>query len=252
MSTPIIPPLTARANLRWAVVRPTLERLAPKDILELGCGQGAVGARLAQFGDYTGVEPDESSWQTATERIAPAGGTVLHGDHHKVPEGAEFDLVCAFEVLEHIADDRGTLADWVRFVRPGGKLMVSVPADQHRFGPSDELVGHYRRYSTEGLTDLLTSVGCTDIAIRRYGWPVGYALEAVSNRVSAKKLAEPAAPVSEIAEERSATSGRYLQPKKNLAGQVLRWGMAPFTKIQEMAPTRGIGLLAVAARPERP
>lgn len=250
MSTPITPPLTARANLRWAVVRPTLERLAPTDILELGCGQGSMGARLARFGAYTGAEPDEASWQVARDRIEPVGGTVLHGDHHKVPEGAEFDLVCAFEVLEHIADDRGTLADWAQFVRPGGRLMVSVPADQHRFGPSDELVGHYRRYSEENLTELLTAVGCTDIAVRRYGWPVGYALEAASNRVSARKLATPAAPVSEVAEERSATSGRFLQPKKNLAGQVLRWGMAPFTKVQELAPHRGIGLLAVAKGPK--
>ncbi|TQS45560.1 class I SAM-dependent methyltransferase [Cryptosporangium phraense] len=240
------PPLTARANLRWAVVRPTLERLAPKTILELGCGQGAVGARLAQLATYTGVEPDESSWQTASSRI---DGTVLHGDHHKVPEGAEFDLVCAFEVLEHIADDKDVLADWVQFVKPGGKLMVSVPADQHRFGPSDELVGHYRRYSAEQLTELLTSVGCTDVAVRRYGWPVGYALEAVSNRVSAKKLEQPAAPVSDVIEERGATSGRFLQPKK-AAGQVLKLGMAPFTLIQELAPSKGIGLLAVATGPK--
>jgi SAM-dependent methyltransferase len=250
MSTPVTPPLTARANLRWAVVRPTLERLAPTSILELGCGQGAMGARLAQLATYTGVEPDESSWKVASERITPTGGTVLHGDHHKVPDGADFDVVCAFEVLEHISDDRGTLAEWVQFIRPGGKLVVSVPADQHRFGPSDELVGHYRRYSTDGLTELLTAVGCTDIAVRRYGWPVGYALEAVSNRVSAKKLATPAAPASEVAEERSATSGRYLQPKKNVAGQALRWGMAPFTKIQELAPTKGIGLVAVATGPK--
>ncbi|MFI5959991.1 class I SAM-dependent methyltransferase [Cryptosporangium sp. NPDC051539] len=246
MSSPITPPLTARANLRWAVVRPTLERLAPTSILELGCGQGAVGARLAQYATYTGVEPDESSWQTASSRIS---GTVLHGDHHKVPEGAEYGLVCAFEVLEHIADDRGTLAEWVQFIQPGGKLMVSVPADQHRFGPSDELVGHYRRYSADDLEALLTSVGCTDVAIRRYGWPVGYALEAVSNRVSAKKLAEPAAPVSEVIEERGATSGRFLQPKK-AAGQVLKLGMAPFTLIQELAPSKGIGLLAVATGPK--
>jgi SAM-dependent methyltransferase len=249
MTQPITPPLTARANLRWAVVRPTLERLAPRSILELGCGQGAVGARLAQLAAYTGVEPDEASWAVARDRVAPTGGVVLHGDHHKIPEGSEFDLVCAFEVLEHIADDQATLADWVQFIRPGGRLMVSVPADQHRFGPSDELVGHYRRYSNESLAELLTAVGCTDIAIRRYGWPVGYALEAASNRVSARKLAIPEQDVSEVAEERSATSGRYLQPKQ-VAGQVLRLGMAPFTLVQELAPKRGIGLLAVAKGPK--
>ena len=49
--------------------------------------------------------------------MAAAGGAVLHGDHTAVPAGSSYDLVCAFEVLEHIEDDAAALADWVR-LRP--------------------------------------------------------------------------------------------------------------------------------------
>ncbi|BCB91582.1 class I SAM-dependent methyltransferase [Phytohabitans suffuscus] len=243
MSPTATPPLTARARLRWAVVGPLLRQLAPASVLEMGCGQGGFGARLADLATYTGVEPDESSWAVASERITPRGGTVLHGDHHKVPEGAQFDLVCAFEVLEHIADDRTVLAEWVPFTRPGGHVLLSVPAWPDRFGPSDELVGHYRRYTPDQLVEVMEQAGCTDIKVRQYGWPVGYALEAAHNRVSARKLAA----ASTQMEERSATSGRFLQPRR-IAGAVLRLGIAPFTVVQNFAPGRGIGLVAHGRR----
>lgn len=238
------PPLTARARLRWAVVEPIVTILAPSRILELGCGQGGFGARLAARAAYTGVEPDESSWSVAEARITPLGGSVIHGDHHKVPGGAAFDLVCAFEVLEHIADDQATLAEWVPFVRRGGHVLLSVPAGPERFGPSDELVGHYRRYTAAGLTAVMTAAGCVDVRVRHYGWPVGYALEAAHNRVSARRLA--AASTSRT--ERTATSGRFLQPRR-LAGAVLRAGIAPFARVQHLAPNSGIGLIAYGRRP---
>src|SRR4051794_28717863 len=96
------PPLTVSATLRWDVVGRILDRLAPRTILELGCGQGAAGVRLAARGEYTGVEPDAASWSVAAERVEPLGGTVINGDHTAVPAGQTFDLVSAFEVLEHI------------------------------------------------------------------------------------------------------------------------------------------------------
>ncbi|MGH3714114.1 MAG: class I SAM-dependent methyltransferase [Micromonosporaceae bacterium] len=238
------PPLTARASLRWAVVAPLVSRLKPTEILELGCGQGSFGARLATLGHYTGVEPDESSWNVAHERIAPQGGTVLHGDHHKVPEGSQYDLVCAFEVLEHLSDDASPLAEWVQFAKPGGDVLVSVPADQERYGPSDELVGHYRRYSPQQLAELLGSAGLTDISVRRYGWPLCYLLEVAHNRVAARKLNSAA----DTAEERSATSGRFLQPT-GAAGGLIRLGVKPFNALQHLAPRKGTWLVAQAKRP---
>jgi SAM-dependent methyltransferase len=239
------PPLAPRARLRWTVVDRLVSELAPKNILELGCGLGGVGVRLAKVAPYTAVEPDDECWSVAHARIEPLGGNVIYGDHNKVPEGRQYDLVCAFEVLEHISDDAAALADWMPLVRPGGHILLSVPADPERFGPSDVLAGHYRRYTAAELSLRLAEAGATEITIRHYGWPLGYLLDSVRNRLSQKKIAAAA----EKAEDRTHTSGRLFQPQSRVIGGLIRAGVAPFAVLQALRPGTGPGLVAVAQRP---
>jgi SAM-dependent methyltransferase len=241
------PPLSPRAALRWSVVRRIVTGLRPQSIVELGCGLGAVGVRLAGLAPYTAAEPDEQSFRIARDRIAPLGGTVIHGDHTAVA-GATFDLVCAFEVLEHIEDDAVAAKDWLALVRPGGHLLVSVPADPHRFGPSDVLVGHYRRYTGEQLRERLLAAGAADVAVSHYGWPLGYLLDSVRDRLAARRI-DSAAPT---AGERTHTSGRTFQPRQRATGQVIRAGVAPFAVLQRIRPGSGPGLVALATAAGQP
>lgn len=244
-----VPPLAPGASLRWSVVQSVVARLRPATILEIGCGGGAFGARLAGSGaEYTAVEPDDESWRLANERIAPVGGTVIHGDHTKVPDGARYDLVCAFEVLEHLADDQAALNDWAPLVRPGGHLLLSVPAGPERMGAWDEAVGHFRRYSGELISDRLTQAGLVEPQVRYYGWPIGYLLEGVRNQVAERRGA--AGTVAGSIEERTASSGRQLQPSTRLTGAAVRAGTAPFEVLQRLAPNSGIALVATARMPE--
>jgi SAM-dependent methyltransferase len=239
------PPLTPMGCLRFDVVSRWLDQLRPATVLEVGCGQGAVGARLARTARYVGVEPDGSSYTVAHERVAAAGGTVIHGDDTAVPDGAQYDLVCAFEVLEHIEDDTAALERWQRLIKPGGHLMLSVPAWPSRFGPMDELVGHFRRYTPDQLRAQLVGAGLSNPRLTLYGWPLGYLLESVRNSLARRR--RQASEDSSIA-ERTATSGRMLQPKK-LAGTAVRLGVVPFQYVQRLAPTRGAGLVAIAQQP---
>jgi len=241
-----LPPLAIRAWLRYDVVKRLIDRLRPSTALEIGCGQGAFGARLADEVKYLGVEPDASSFQVARSRIEPRGGMVLHGIHRVVPEGTTYDLVCAFEVLEHIDDDLGALADWVPFVRPGGHLVLSVPAFQDRFAAMDAHAGHFRRYNPAELEERLVEAGLTNIEITVYGWPLGYALEAVRNRIDAKKLA--AAGNASI-DELTAASGRTFQPSGRAMGAFVNAATVPFRYLQRARPGAGTGLVAVARRP---
>jgi SAM-dependent methyltransferase len=239
------PPLTARGSLRWAVVEPLLAGLRPATVLEFGCGQGAVGARIARHARYTGVEPDEASYAVAAARVTPRGGTVLHGDAGVLPWGTTYDVVCAFEVLEHIDDDLAALRSWLKHLRNGGHVVVSVPEGPERFGPSDVQVGHHRRYTEESLTAVLTAAGLEVTQVVHYGWPLGYLLERVSNRAAARAIAGQSD--GEDAAERSAGSGRWLQPGA-LTGAVLRVGVTPFVAVQGRRTDRGTGLVAVARR----
>ena len=240
-----VAPLTPMATLRWAVVRPILRQLSPQRVFEVGCGQGAFGSRIAAMADYLGVEPDEQSYEVARDRVAPAGGTVLHGLSDLVPREPAFDLVCAFEVLEHLEHDTESLRDWMTRLKPGGSVVVSVPAWPERFTKMDELVGHYRRYRPEDIDRVLRDAGCTNVRHVLYGWPLGYALEAVRVRIAERRGVG-----SEDGgmESRSATSGRLFQPKK-AAGAVVRVGVAPFTAVQKARPATGVGLVAVGTKP---
>ena len=238
------PPLAPRAALRWNVVRRFVTECRPRTILELGCGLGSVGMRLARMAEYTAVEPDDNSFEVAHRRITPLGGTVIHGDHNKAPAGQRYDLVCAFEVLEHIADDAAALADWLPLVRPGGHLLLSVPSEPERFGPWDTLVGHYRRYTAELLEERLVAAGAGEVRQVHYGWPLGYLLDSVRDRLAGSRTDSAA----ETAEERTSSSGRILQPSGAVAGGLIKVAVSPFVALQKMRPGRGPGLVALASR----
>jgi SAM-dependent methyltransferase len=237
-----IAPLTPNAWLRYDVVG----RILPPgitDVLEVGCGQGALGARLSQRYHYVGVEPDQVSWTVAQRRISAVG----QGEVRNVPVediGAEqFDLVCAFEVLEHIENDGAAVKEWATRLRPGGWLLLSVPAHQRRFAPADEMAGHFRRYDPEAMTALLENCGFTDVTIRQYGFPLGYLLEAGRNKIGQRRLAASA---GQSVAERTAGSGRLLQPSGNVIGTTIRWGTAPFRIMQRAFPNTGTGLVVRA------
>ena len=101
-----------------------------------------------------------------------------YGQAVRVPElidelpKAAYDYLLAFEVLEHINDDLAALRAWAEYCKPGGRLLVSVPAHQRKYGKSDELVGHVRRYEKEQLRTLLESAGFVGVRIINYGFPV--------------------------------------------------------------------------------
>lgn len=205
------PPLTFNAWLRWDLIVRWLENLGPiENVLEIGPGEGAVGWRLAQRFSYTGVEMDPVSFATASARLSEIG-TLLHGDHSAIPAGKAFDLVCAFEVLEHLENDRAGLGEWRGLIRPGGWILLSVPAGPERYGAWDRLVGHYRRYERRGLQRLLEEVGFKNVEIAAYGFPLGYLLEEVRNVLARSRETDKSA------RDRTRASGRVLQPRDWMA-----------------------------------
>jgi SAM-dependent methyltransferase len=241
------PPLTPRAWLRWDLVDRLVAEVNPGAILEIGCGQGAFGARFAERAAYVGVEPDEAAHEVGRNRIEPAGGTVIRGTDAAVPVGSEFDLVCFFEVLEHIREDEDALRRWTTFARPGGHVLLSVPAFARRFGPMDVQAGHYRRYDPDELHRALVTAGLEDVRVIAYGWPLGYALEAVRNRFSRRALAGMERVPSP--EEFTAASGRWLQPSHPLLAASIAAATLPFRRLQRLTPVRGTGLVAIGRRP---
>jgi len=243
-----LPPLTPNAWLRWDVLDRALPRAGVRDVLEIGCGRGAVGARLSgRYPSYLGLEVDPVSYEVAARAVTAADGhgEVRNGDLSVLDSDARFDLVCAFEVIEHIEDDGAALVEWAERLRPGGWMFLSTPAHQHRFAPADEMAGHFRRYDPPVLVERLRAAGLSEVKVVLYGAPLGYALEAARNAVGRRRIAR--APDASKAELTSG-SGRLLQPSGPAAALATRVGTAPFRLAQRVLPG-GVGLIASGRRP---
>jgi len=123
-------------------------------ILEVGCGTGHNLQMLERFGQVDAVEVDRDARTFAEKRlgrkIASARLPALRG----IERGA-YDLVAALDVVEHIDDDRSTVAALASCLKPGGKLLVTVPAHQWMWSAHDELNHHKRRYSKRALRKLI-------------------------------------------------------------------------------------------------
>lgn len=248
MAQTALPPLSVMGSLRWDVVRRLLPDRAGADILEVGCGEGAVAARLAGVHDYLGIEMDAVSAATAAQRLATVGrGEVRHGDLSVVEQGRLFDLVLAFEVIEHIEDDLAAVSDWVGRLRPGGSLVVSTPAYPSRYGPMDELVGHFRRYEPAGLVALLREAGLTDATVVHYGVPVAYLIEPVRNLIARRRLRSTRLESMAV---RTGHSGRTLQPRGRVLGAAIEAATTPAKAVQRRFPGRGPVLVARGRRPD--
>jgi SAM-dependent methyltransferase len=100
------------------------------------------------------------------------------------------DLVCAFDVLEHIEHDREALAEWAGWLRAGGKLCISVPAHRSRWGAGDEWAGHWRRYDRSDIESLVRSAGFSIEHIECYGFPLGNVTEWYGERFYRRALKE--------------------------------------------------------------
>lgn len=245
----LAPPLPLNAWLRYDLIRRSIRKHVgdARTVLEIGAGAGAIGARLAASYEYTGLEPDPAAFAKAAARLARhCSARLLCADSAALDPAESFDLVCSFEVLEHLEDDRAAIEDWRVRVRPGGWLVLSVPARPHRFGAHDRVVGHYRRYDARGLEKLLRDSGFDDVRVRTCGFPLGYALEAARNVVARLTPAHGAGSM----EEQTASSGRRLQPPASIAWLTAAIS-APFRLLQRpFSRTRlGTGLVAVARRP---
>ncbi len=96
----------------------------------------------------------------AAQRLGRAGGEALVGSAQNLPYPPEtFDLVCAFDVLEHTKEDREAFAEINRVLKGGGTFIFSVPLFEEYWSPFDELAGHKRRYQPADLQRVLKEAG---------------------------------------------------------------------------------------------
>ncbi len=161
-----------RFVLRRDRVLPLVEQLPVGRVIEVGCGSGALLRELAQRGhECLGLETSPDAVEVAGQMLSgfPKAQVLAKA-------GADWDgtadLLMAFEVLEHIENDHGALKDWVRWLKPGGKVVLSMPAHMAMWSQRDAWAGHYRRYGKTDMVKLAEAAGLTIDKLECYGFPL--------------------------------------------------------------------------------
>lgn len=144
----------ARRNILAELIRREVKPPAKARILEIGCGTGHNLGMLARFGSVDGLEVDDDARGLAEKRhgkpIKSAPLPELTGVRKK-----SYDLIAALDVIEHVDDDAAALAAIAGRLKPGGKLLMTVPAHQWMWSAHDTANHHKRRYSKKRLKALI-------------------------------------------------------------------------------------------------
>ena len=128
-------------------------------ILDVGCGTGGVLAHLGAHAETVGVDRSVQALRHSARRGVQS---VACADMDRLPFApGRFDLILMLDVLEHFEDDTAVVAGARALLRPGGALLVSVPAFQALFSEHDRAVQHVRRYSAARLRQVLEAGGFT-------------------------------------------------------------------------------------------
>jgi SAM-dependent methyltransferase len=148
-----------RAILKYldAVLGPA-DPARPRKVLDLGGGAGNMTHHLAHYGEVVSIDFNPRPIPVAQSR----GVTVLQGSGDSLPfPDAEFDVVALLDTVEHIPDELGVFAECARVLKPGGVLLVTVPAYMWLWSYNDEINAHQRRYTTYELQQKLELNGLT-------------------------------------------------------------------------------------------
>ena len=154
----------------------------PGRFIEMGAGTGYMAKNFLERG-FSGVCHDlgEDNRDLIRKNLADYGDRLTVVDDISSLPDESFDYLFAFEVLEHVENDAEVFASWVKKLRPSGKALISVPAHQRKYGRSDELVGHVRRYERSQLIDLLGAAAVQPEQVVNYGFPLTEVTRRVSN-----------------------------------------------------------------------
>jgi len=117
-------------------------------VLDYGCGTGNMGSTLAEYGTVTGVDGSADALAVGDFRFYASVSRAPSPTDADFPTGP-FELIACLDVLEHVEDDAGLLAQLKALLSPGGTLVVSVPMDPELYCLVDERAGHVRRYTRD-------------------------------------------------------------------------------------------------------
>ncbi len=132
-------------------------------VLEVGAGIGGTTLSLCDGtqDEWICLEPDSALTNNIekllTEKKLPDCCKTKTGFLSDIPVTEKFDAILYIDVIEHIEDDKSELKLASNYLKPGGVILIIVPAHQYLYSPFDKAIGHYRRYSLKRTRDAIPS-----------------------------------------------------------------------------------------------
>ena len=162
------------------------ERVAERTILDIGCGTGAMSARLSKWGRVVSADFSPLALQFSRRRGL---NHLVGADAMKLPFASNsFDALIAMDMLEHLPDDCAALNEFARVLKPGGRIFATVPAYPHLWSEHDVALMHFRRYIRKEMNDRFVASGL-HIEKLTHTMMTLYPLVTVQRRLSARKPA---------------------------------------------------------------
>lgn len=147
----------ARSSILESYMKTLSGRGSDIMILNVGAATGATSEMLSKYGTVTSVEYDKDCCEFMTEKT---GMEVVHASLTDLPfEDNFFDIICAFDVIEHIENHELAAKEIHRVLKSNGNYFITVPAFQFLWSTHDVINHHYRRYTKNNLNILLQKAG---------------------------------------------------------------------------------------------
>ena len=195
----------ARRDILGELIRREISLPADARILEVGCGTGHNLPMLGAFGHVDAIEIDEAARDIASRRL---GHPVLNAP---LPElsgigSGSYDLIAILDVLEHIEADREALVSLASKLRPGGRILITVPAHPWMWSAHDVVNHHHRRYTRRALRAVVTEA---ELKLEMMSWfnsllfPLAAAAR-LAGRITGKEDSDdklPPAPINSLFEK---------------------------------------------------
>ncbi|MCH9683700.1 MAG: class I SAM-dependent methyltransferase [Deltaproteobacteria bacterium] len=217
--------------------RMVADNVVPGTVMDVGAGGGGMVSWLLERGhDARGIDLSPTTAAAAGEFLSAQGHDPSRvrniGLAELIEQGESHDNVLSMDCIEHIEDDRTAFSQLVSLCRPGGRIIVTVPALMAVYGARDEAQGHYRRYERETLRALTQGLPIRIDTLRFWNL-LGVAPTFINQRILGRAIDE---------------SFRYGKP--GLVPRLLRRGLSGWFRHVEnrITPPLGLTLLMVGTR----
>lgn len=195
------------------------EAKLPKDarILEIGCGTGHNLPMLARHGQVEAIEIDAAANAIAAKRLGKPVGTAPLPELPGIERGA-YDLIAVLDVVEHIKDDVAALRAMGECLKPGGHILITVPAHAWMWSAHDLVNHHHRRYSKATLGAAISAAGLKHNGLRYFNsllFPLA-AVHRIVGKMTGREDADDAPPAAPL----NALFERIFGLERHLVGRV--------------------------------